>query len=178
MTMNYDLKCLIVADLQLFRITLSISCVWRFFSFRKKLKQVKIFLQKLQEKIPHLHLWVASCSRHFKLHGWKERFLTIPVSLPPAVVRQTKQSLSMADGSEYTTSKHLPFTDGLPVKIFCHLGQGHSLREPRDCDACGMDIATFLQRDLNLTDRGTYFFICTLSIVLMDMCMEMSTHTQ
>ncbi|XP_025113952.1 uncharacterized protein LOC112575976 [Pomacea canaliculata] len=108
---------------------------------------VKIFCDKLLTRVPHLHLWAASCLHGDAPTGWQVEYLTRPLRSPPAVVREVEQSdmiypqFVVKSYSERGVTDH---TDGPPVRLLSHRKQGHSDGQPGDCVTCGREVASFL----------------------------------
>lgn len=99
--------------------------------------------------MPDLHMWVASCRSDIAVpQGWRGKPLNVPLSCPPSVIREVWKDEDIAP---YSTSIRLLPTDGLPVKNIHHMVQGHKAKEPRDCEACGEEIAKFLTQTRHVT---------------------------
>lgn len=118
---------------------------------RKILTDLQGFLQKLNDRLPDLHLWLAICSSDMAPSGWTGKSLSIPFSCPPSIIRETCKETQL---TLYFTQSNLLLTDGLPVKNVYHTGQGHMGKEPRDCTTCGQEIIRFLTRDLRVANQG------------------------
>ncbi|XP_025112343.1 uncharacterized protein LOC112575043 isoform X2 [Pomacea canaliculata] len=106
----------------------------------------KTFCEQLQDKLPHLHLWAASCYHGYSPQGWPVEYLTKSLRCPPAVVREVKQASEIERGNVLGYSERCvpDHTDGPPVKRLYHRGQGHSGDLPVDCGKCGEEVASFL----------------------------------
>ncbi|XP_025102543.1 uncharacterized protein LOC112569087 isoform X2 [Pomacea canaliculata] len=118
----------------------------------------QLFCKELLTRVPSLHLWAASCYHGHAPADWPVEYLTRPLRFPPAVARQVEQDTDMKVSRRVRTysRRSVPdVTDGPPVTVRLHKGQGHSMHEPAsNCERCGQDLADFLST-LGVGGQGT-----------------------
>ncbi|XP_025113586.1 uncharacterized protein LOC112575780 isoform X2 [Pomacea canaliculata] len=102
--------------------------------------------------------WMATCSKtRINVPNFKTVFFDIPLSCPPAVLREENRCISV---KSYNYFLHPPPTDGPPVLHIRHMGPGHFERaEPSDCVTCGNQILKFLTEVLHLVGAEQSFTI-------------------
>lgn len=108
-------------------------------------------------------LWMAACSKtRIDVPHFKTVFFDIPLSCPPAVLREEKRCLSV---KSYNYFRYPPPTEGPPVIHIRHKGPGHFKRaEPSDCVTCGNQILKFLTEVLHLIGSGTFIYLLSVKL--------------
>ncbi|XP_025079972.1 uncharacterized protein LOC112555696 isoform X2 [Pomacea canaliculata] len=105
------------------------------------------YCDDLLRRIPRLHHWAASCFHGLASDNWQKEYLTRPLRSPPVVVREVQKDehiTRMEDVVPYSQRGVPDHTDGPPIRLLCHRGQGHSGDLPVDCVTCGREVASFL----------------------------------
>ena len=109
------------------------------------------FLVKLNDRVPHLHLWAARVY-HDKIPDCiTDRFhLTKPLRCPAFIVSEIQKSLSawrqllQVPVGLYSEDLVQP-CEGPTARTLRHQGDQHSDTLPHDCEACGRDLAALLE---------------------------------
>ncbi|XP_025113394.1 uncharacterized protein LOC112575632 [Pomacea canaliculata] len=105
------------------------------------------FCDKLLTRVPHLHLWAASCFHGDAPTCWQVKYLTRPLRSPPAVIREVKKNgkLTVRHVQPYSERGVPDHTDGPPVRRLYHRGLSHAGHRSVDCVTCGLDVVSFLR---------------------------------
>ncbi|XP_070183419.1 uncharacterized protein [Littorina saxatilis] len=110
---------------------------------------------KLVQRVKNLHLWAAKVTHNMIPQYFKLFPLYIPLRSPAAVVREIQMSKifhKYGQVREYQQNV-FPHTDGPLIRELRHEGLGH--RDdvlPRDCEACGTQLASVLKKELHVGD--------------------------
>ncbi|XP_025113009.1 uncharacterized protein LOC112575386 [Pomacea canaliculata] len=121
------------------------------------------FCDELQENVPDINLWYASCLTENSPRNWKVKILASPISCPPAILKE-KQLLEAAEGcnlAKWIPESHTRTpTEGPPVKYMYHGREEHSEGDPQDCQACAKEVIRYLQTlftgKATLTSESTF----------------------
>lgn len=119
---------------------------------RYKKKVIKLFLSRLHQLFPDLHVWAAGYTEQklsFKQPDLHVKRLKDLLSCPPSVLKQLCQEGNASIFELYGKSKYPTVTEGPPVKHIYHVGEGHLQEQPpHECRVCGKNIADFLTQAL------------------------------
>ena len=102
---------------------------------------------ELVETVPDLGLW-AACLGNTDIPSELQpaSSLTVPLRCAPAVHREVHDAIRTFKIDEYSGSGVASPGDGMDVIRLRHQGQGHDVRWPVDCAACGLAVAAELLR--------------------------------
>ncbi|PVD21788.1 hypothetical protein C0Q70_17589 [Pomacea canaliculata] len=84
---------------------------------REKSQRIQEFFESLLEDLPDINCWASSCSTDNAPEGWRSEVLTIPISCPPAVLREAMKEKRIPGVPPYSEIKFTPPTEGMPELI-------------------------------------------------------------
>lgn len=109
----------------------------------------------------NLHLWAASSSKQPIPKKWKKVEYQPIISCPPSILRE-RELISIADKEKFTNLINLDLnkigvapTEGLPVKIVYHSGEGHSESKAFSCTKCSSCVVDLLKA-LHIKQHSKY----------------------
>lgn len=128
----------------------------------------KAFCENLLTRVPHLHLWAASCKHGIVPSGWQMECFTRPLRCPPAVLKEVEMAEQMDNVVLKFGSQGVPsHPSDPPVKLVHHDSQHHSGQQPVSCVQCGQEVASFLRGLMAASiDSRKYGSDLRLSVVL------------
>ncbi|XP_025113098.1 uncharacterized protein LOC112575439 isoform X2 [Pomacea canaliculata] len=114
-----------------------------------KSKEIQEFFERLLVCLPDINCWASSCSSKYAPGGWRSEVLTVPISCPPAVLREAMKEERIPCIPPYTARKFTPPTEGMPVRLSLHTFCVSS--EEINYKNCGTKIVNFLSEALRIS---------------------------
>ncbi|XP_070178269.1 uncharacterized protein [Littorina saxatilis] len=109
--------------------------------------EFKLFCEKLVSRVRSLHLWAAHIYHRFTPQHFTEFALAVPLRTPGAITREIQRSDFVGKFGQVRDYEQnvYPHTDGPLIRDIRHQGPDHPDNVmPRDCEACGTQLASVL----------------------------------